>query len=160
MNPKLLTRLGTVLVAGLMAGCLGHRHAMRGSRHGGWHGKADQHQSLDQLFVHKAHMILGHRDALELSDEQIEAISTLKRETEKTTITQQADAEVVTIDLMAALKADEVDRIRVHQLIDQQYAIKTGKAKTLADAYATLKGTLSPAQRQQLKDLWRGKGAR
>ena len=158
MRQKLRTGLGAILVVGLVAGCAGHGHATRWGKHGGWYGKSSSQQSLHHLFVKKSHMILHHRTALSLSDEQVDAIKTLKRETDKTVITQKADAAIIAIDLMAALKADEVDSRRVNQLIDKQYAIKGEKAKTYADAYTQLKNTLSSSQKQQLKALWRSKG--
>ena len=165
MRQKLLTGLGLVVVAAFVAGCTGHGHASWRGKHRGWHdkysqqGKSSYHKKgLEQKFFHKAHMILGHQSVVGLSVEQADAIETLKLETKKTIIKQQADVEILALDLKAALKADKADSQHVNQLIDKKYAIKADKAKALATAYIELKGTLTPYQKGQLKNLWRSEG--
>ena len=65
-----------------------------------------QKKGLDSIFFYKAHKILKQRDALGLSDEQVGAIKTLKRNVKKELIRQQAE-----IDTLCAVIARDRARI-------------------------------------------------
>lgn len=158
MRHKLLTGIGVLVIAGLVAGCAGPGHATRWGKHATWQGTSTSRTSIKHLFYRKAHFIMSNQAALGLSDEQIKAIEDLKLQTQTTSIQQKADAETVALGLMAALKASEVDSRRVDRLIEKQYAVKQEKAKTYANAYITLKGTLTVAQKAQMKELWWSQG--
>ena len=120
--------------------------------HGG--KKVGHRASVKHLFFKKAHFILTNQQALGLSNEQVDSIKDLMRETKKVLIRQGADVDIVAVDLMAGLKADVVDVEAVHALSDQKFALKADKTKTAVEGYAKLKGLLTEAQRDTMHDLW------
>ena len=108
---------------------------------------------LDGAFFMKAHAILENHEELGLSEDKIEAIKKLKLETEKMLIKQNAEIEVVSIDLMAKLHDYPVDVEVVNKFVDQKYELKKGKEKDLVEAIAKLKGTLTKDQYDKLHKL-------
>lgn len=113
---------------------------------------------LDQMFFMKAHFILANQEELELTDDKVAAIKALKIETKKSLIKQNADIAIACIDIQSALHQYPIDTAAVNTLVDQKYDLKKAQAKTLVDALAKLKGTLTQEQYDKLKEIWGGKG--
>jgi len=117
-----------------------------------------QRASLEDKFYHKAHFVLMHAETAGLSDEQIQAIKDLKHETKKTLIKQQADIDILAVDIKSKLRAHPpLDLEGINQLIDQKYEIKKSKAKGLASAFSQLKGIVTEEQWDKLKAVWKKK---
>ena len=110
---------------------------------------------LESIFFYKAHFMLENQAELGLSEEQVKLIQDLKQNVKKLLIKQQADIDILAIDIKAKLHDDPVDVAAINALIDQKYEIKKAKTKSLVDAIAKLKGTLTDQQREALKDLWK-----
>jgi len=114
--------------------------------------------SLEDKFYHKAHFVLVHKETAGLSDEQIQAIKDLKHETKKTLIKQQADIDILVVDIESKLRAHPtLDLEGINQLIDQKYEIKKSKVKGLASAFSQLKGIVTEEQWDKLKAVWKKK---
>ncbi len=118
-----------------------------------WSGHSGGNK-LEHVVMLKAKMMLKNRDVLGLSEEQVEQISTLKRETKKNMIHRNADIDVLGVDIHALLREDAIDTAAVSGLMDQKYGMKAAKAKVLVAALAELKNTLSEKQMDALHDLW------
>ena len=118
------------------------------------YGKS-HHFRLDDIFFQKVHLALANEQDLDLSDEQVEALKTLKRETTKSIIRQTAEIEVLEVDIMSSLWQDEIDIVQLHKLIDDKYTVKTTKSKTAAEAYVQFKKILSEKQADKLREVWR-----
>ena len=95
----------------------------------------------------RAHEELG------LSEDKVDAIKNLKLETEKVLIKQNAEIEVVGIDMMAELHRYPVDVDKVNKLVDRKYELKKAEAKSLVEAIAKLKGALTKDQYDKLHKL-------
>ena len=117
---------------------------------------------LDGMFFMKAHFILKNGEELGLSEDKVKAIKNLKLETKKMLIKQDAEVEIVRLDIMAKLHDYPVDVDQVNKLVDQKYELKKAKTKNLVEAIAKLKGTLTKDQYDKLHKLWeaREKGER
>jgi hypothetical protein len=116
--------------------------------------EAYYHMNLDEKFFFKAHFILKHQLELGLSDDQVKSIVALKMEAKKYLIKQDAEIEVLKIDIMGKLGEEKLDKEAIGQLIDKKFELKKAKAKYFLDAYATLKGTLTEDQKKAGKAIW------
>ena len=111
-------------------------------------------------FFYKAHALLKSEKELQLSADQVKTIEGLKTETKKTLIRNKAEIETLKVDLDSQLHADKIDTAAASKLIDQKYELKKQSAKTLLEAYAKLKSTISAEQWETfhaLKKEHRGK---
>jgi Spy/CpxP family protein refolding chaperone len=123
----------------------------KGKGEGGW-----QHAGhLDEIFFHKSHMMLRHEEALGLSEEQVERIQVIMGETQKRLIRDEADIDVLGVDLMRELRKPAIDVQAARSILDKQYEAKKAKASALVQSLADLKATLTPEQYAKLKELYR-----
>lgn len=104
-------------------------------------------------FFYKAHFFLEEGDTLGLTEEQENAMRQLKIDTKKQVIHQSAEIDVLEVDIMAKLHESKIDVAAVQKLIDQKYEIKKALAKTVVEAFAKLKSTVSEKQWQDMKKL-------
>jgi hypothetical protein len=159
---KLTRNSGVIfLIVALFAGIAGLAPSVQ-ARHGekssgyeseGGHGGGD----LDSKFFMKAYFYQMHADPIGLSEEQIQKIKNLKKETQKELIRRDADIEILAVDIKDALHEPKIDVEGIHKNLDKKYEIKKERAKYLVRAFANLKGVLSDEQCQKAKDLWLGK---
>ena len=112
---------------------------------------------FEGMFFHKAHSLLDNEAELGLTDDQVQAIRGLKIEARKTLITQEAQIEVLKLDLRSLLDQDTVDTAAAGLLIDQKHEIEKAMAKDLVADFAKLKSVLTAEQRQKMKALWKEK---
>ena len=110
---------------------------------------------LDKKILMKAKFFLDKSQDLELSDDQIAMIKTLKIDVKKEVIKQNADIEIIGIDIDSAMYAKKIDTGAINDLIDKKYDTKKAKAKYLVEKYAQLKGILTAKQTDTLKELWK-----
>ena len=103
----------------------------------------------------KAHKILKNKDELGLSDEQINKVKDLMLESKKDTIKQDAEIQIIALDIKSKMSKDRVDTKAINALIDKKYEVKKAKAKSSVAAYAQLKGILTKKQQDQLKELYK-----
>ena len=103
----------------------------------------------------KAGFLIKNSDELELSDEQVDQIKKLKMETKKEVIRDQAEVDLIKVDIKSKMWDDPVDVKAIDKLIDKKYDIKKKKAKALIGAYAQLQGILSDKQKDAAKALWK-----
>ncbi len=120
---------------------------------GGW--KHSGSGRLDEIFFHKSHMILRYEQELGLSEEQVERVKTIMAETQKRLIRDEADIDVLSVDLMRELHKATIDVQTARSILDKQYEVKKGKAMALVQSLADLKATLTPEQYAKLKELYR-----
>jgi len=114
--------------------------------------------SLKDKFFKKAHMILGSKADLQLSDKQVAKVKDLKLQTRKDLVMKEAEIEVVEIDITAALHTDVINLKSVNNLNKKKYKLKNNKADLLAKSFATLKSILSDDQKEKLKNIYHSKG--
>jgi hypothetical protein len=108
----------------------------------------------DKLFM-KCHFILMNKDELDLSDDQAEKVMDIKVKAKKNYIMKKAEIDAVAVDMKVELWKDELNVDAINKLIDTKYALKAQKKKDLVASYAELKKTISSAQMDKLKELWK-----
>lgn len=119
--------------------------------------KSSQSWGLEEKFFHKAHFMLTNQEEMGLTDQQAENIKKLKIDVKKALIRQDAEIDVLALDIKAALYNRPVDAAALRELIGKKYDLKKGKKQYLADAYAQLVNGLDDQQYQQMKALWKSK---
>lgn len=119
--------------------------------------KGYSQKGLDDKFNFKAHLFLGKREELGLTDEQVEKIKDLKLKVKKELIMKEAEIKVLGLDIQTAMQGDSVDVEATNAVIDKKYEAKKAKAKFLIKSYAELKDILTKAQKSKLEDHWKKK---
>ena len=147
MNKKTLSVGGGMLLL-LLTLSLSSAYANHGR---GGHGKDG---GFEKMFFMKAHSILDKKQELGLTEDKVEAVKTLKLETQKALIKQNAEIEVLALEIQSKLHEYPVDAEAVKKLVSQKYDLKKAQAEGLVDAVAKLKGTLSKEQYDKLIQLW------
>lgn len=117
------------------------------------HEKMSNKMEAENIFFHKAKMILANAAELGLTSDQIDKIKTLKYGVEKNLIKEDADIKTIAIDIKEALGKDTVDINAVNKLIDQKYSMKAQKTKDAIGAYVNLKKILTEDQLKKLKEM-------
>jgi Spy/CpxP family protein refolding chaperone len=118
------------------------------------HGKEKGgHGDFKDQFCHKAMLLIKNQEELGLSDGQVRRIKDLKVSTEKDLIKKNAEIDILTIDIKAAMLEDRIDANAVTALIDKKYELKKENAKALVAAYVALTAILTEEQRKKLKAL-------
>ena len=107
----------------------------------------------DEIFFRKAHFALAHAAELGLSDDQVSKIKAIEYTLKKNLIKEDANIKSLGLDVREAIEKDAIDTNAVNSLIDQKYAIKSGKAKETIQAYADLKKILTKDQYNKLKEM-------
>ena len=110
---------------------------------------------MDDKILKKAYFFLKNSKELGLSDEQIVKIKALKVGVKKELIQQNADIEILGIDIRTAMYTDSIDTDAVNKLISKKYDLKKAKAQYLVTKYVELKSILTAEQKTKLKDLWK-----
>lgn len=151
--------LVAVLVAAVaMAGAVyadGSRHSKRDGK-----GACDQcgtsHTAqLDEILFHKGHMILRSEQELGLSAEQVERVRAVMTEAKKRAIRDDAEIDVLDVDLMRELHKPTIDVQAARSSLEKKFDVKKSKSVALLQSLADLKATLTPEQYEKLKELYR-----
>jgi hypothetical protein len=120
-------------------------------------GSSSSKSVLSGKFFHKAHFLLSNEEELDLSEDQVESIKDLKLTVKKNIIQQDAEVEILALDIRSKLYGHVIDVDGARSLIEQKYALKQAKAMMLVQAIADVKALLSAEQYELMKDLWKSK---
>lgn len=135
----------------------GHSMGMEGRyQHGAMH-KEESQCPVAGKFMMKSHFLLENQKELGLTGDQVKSIKDLKLQVEKDSIRQTADMKVFMLDLNSKLEEDKIDVEGTNALIDKGFAAATAGAKSNLEAYAKLKGLLTPDQVTKMKELFQSK---
>ena len=130
---------GLLLVAGLATGC--HRGP------GGWHGRDPAEVSKR---VHAR--VDDALDRLDATPAQREKILGIADRLVADGLKLRGDREAVHGELLAAWKAETVDRARLHALVDQRIEALRALAHEAADGVADAHDVLTPEQRAKVAE--------
>ncbi len=119
--------------------------------------KGEGKMDLEQKVFIKIHFVLENSTDIGLTDDQIEQLKTLKYTTKKNLIKDNADIELLELDIRQALGKDEIDTKDINSLIDKKFSIKAQKAKNLVGSYASFKKILTEDQQKKMKDMFSSK---
>lgn len=101
----------------------------------------------------KLHLAMAHQDLLGLSEDQMAKIQNLKTSTKKDIIKQDAEIDLITVDIKSKLHEDRIDKEAIGKLIDQKFDLKKAKAKMLIGVCAELNNILTSEQKKKLKSM-------
>jgi Spy/CpxP family protein refolding chaperone len=102
--------------------------------------------------------ILGMREELELTDEQVERLRSLKSDTERQMIQARADLEIAQIELHDLFSQETVDVSGVDAKIDQIGRLQTAMHKAHVHATLDAEAVLTPEQREKHRQHMRSRG--
>lgn len=149
MNKKrLMGCLGILVLGTAVSLSSAYAHGPKRGGHGDGGGK------LEKIFFMKAHFILENQEELGLAEDKVQAVKQLKLETKKALIRQNADLEIVSLDVMSELHEYPVDVKALNALLDRKFELKKADAKNMVAAIAQLKETLTPDQYAKMRSLW------
>jgi len=112
---------------------------------------------MNDKFFGKAHFLLENKDEIGLSEAQVKDIKDLKMNVKKMLIRQEAEIDIIALDIKSGLMGHPVDVNALNTLIDKKYELKKDKTKQLVQAYAQLKNGLSKPQYEKMKEIWKSK---
>lgn len=115
--------------------------------------KSGAKMSFEDKFSRKIHSIISNSDEIGLSAEQLEKIHALKYGVKKNIIKNNAEIDILALDIKEALGKDDIDTGAVNSLIDKKYAIKAQKTKEIVAACANLKTILTKEQQDKMKEM-------
>ena len=145
-----------VLMLAVPVALANHSHGLgdghEGYGHRQWGMKGGDFES--QFFI-KSFMILRNDEGLGLTDVQKGEIRGLVHEVKKNTIRQNAEIEILDLDITQAMHGNAVDPMAVNKLVDQKYELEKAKAKSLVEGIARLKKSLTEDQQTKLKGLFK-----
>jgi Spy/CpxP family protein refolding chaperone len=117
--------------------------------------KADmEQQGLDEKIFHKAKMMFLFQKELGLSDKQVDKIKGLKYSVKKSLIEQDAQIDLIKVDIKQELWQPKIDVKKINKLVDKKYDLKRERAKYLVKSYADLKDILNKDQKEKLMDMY------
>ena len=108
----------------------------------------------NKIFL-KAHMMLKNQEELGLSAAQIKKIKKIKIDIKKDLIQRKAKIDLIVVDIKAQMWEDKINTKAINKLIDQKYELKKAKAKSLLQAYVSLKKILTDEQKERLKEFFK-----
>jgi hypothetical protein len=130
----------------------GHGCKMCPMKAQGGHG-----ERLEDKFFMKAHFYLDKKDELGLSEEQVNRIKNLKVNLKKELIKNEAEVDIVAVDIKARLMDDKINAGDINALIDKKYEFKKTAAKATVTSFAELKTVLNDDQKEKAKGIWEAK---
>jgi Spy/CpxP family protein refolding chaperone len=104
-------------------------------------------------FFHETSMALKSKEALGLSEGQVDLIRSLHLDTQKNMIRQQADVRIIELELLSKMHDDRQGLAAIQVIIDRQYEAKKALAKSRIEAKFKLMEILDEKQRETLKSL-------
>ena len=154
---KTAVSLGVLMFLALsVPGLMPAASANHGYCHGGGRGMKG---NFEGMFFFKSHFLLENAEQLALTEKQQEEIQNLKLEVKKSLIKQEAEVEVVELDIAQRVHGKVIDTEAVNKLIDQKFELKKTELKFIVESMAKLKQILSDEQYAKMKELFsQGKG--
>lgn len=98
-------------------------------------------------------MLLRQREALGLTNEQVDRLTTLQANLRRQVVRQQADRRVAQVDLAELLRQPNPDRARVEAAVREIGRLQTEMALTHTRAMLDARNVLTEEQRERLRNL-------
>ena len=122
-------------------------------KQGFWKKKMGNERGCEGCFSFKVHALLKFGDKIGLSDEQTEKIKDLDYNLKKSTIKEDAEIKLTSLDIRQEMEKDDININTVNDLIDKKYAVKSKKSKEEVEAFAKLKKIITKEQFKKLKEI-------
>jgi len=101
----------------------------------------------------EAVLLLTHKEHLALTDEQTNKIKDVKHQAMKDIIQQNANIDVIMIDVQSAMWKEKIDLEQVNKLIDSKYGAKVKIAKAYVKAVSDIQSVLNDEQRKKVQEI-------
>lgn len=111
----------------------------------------------DSMLLKKMGICLKNQEEVGLTDKQFDAIKEAKYDFKKEIIKNEAEIDIIAVDIKSHLWEDKIDTSAVDKLIDKKYEVKKTKAKAFVAALANFKETLSDDQYKKMKEIYYSK---
>ena len=111
-----------------------------------------------EKFFHFAHLIIQNYEEMGLTDEAAKKVRELKIGTKKGLIRNTAEAELLTVDIIAKLYENKPDLVEINKLLDKKFDVKKAGMKKLIAAFVGIKKLLSKEQMKQMKAICKSEG--
>ncbi len=105
-------------------------------------------------FFKKASFLLDNQKEIDLNEEQVQKIKTLKLEVKKRMIRQGAEMQVFAMEIEDKMHQPEVDVEGLNAMIDQAASGFAQGAKATVTDYAALKALITKDQMAKAKEIW------
>ncbi len=154
----LITFFSLALAQLAMADCEGGKCPLNKKCSGASHERGEKVQCpIASKTLKKAHFFLENKKEIGLTEEQVTSIKSLKIETKKAAIRQEAEMKVFHLDLEQKLSESEVDVEGLNAMMDSASAGFAAAGKAAVASYVKLKSILTPEQLAKAKELWEQK---
>lgn len=97
--------------------------------------------------------LLWYRETLQLAEEQVGRIRSLRVATLRAQIERRAQRELLAVDLRVLLHSDAVDLEAIEEILDRMAQLEADGWKAVFRARLEARGLLTPAQRERLSRL-------
>ncbi len=117
------------------------------------HGRKMMHGGKGKLEMKIMHILRGalkNKEELNLSNDQVSKLKSIKTDTKKELIKKQSEIDILKIDIKSFLHEDKINIEAVNKLIDSKYDIKKSKAKYLVVKLAEVKLILNNDQLKKI----------
>ena len=141
----------------MMMGCCGMGSQMQhmcggmgcGSMAGGCAGMCKSQEKMDCC---KKEFFLCCKEGLELTDDQVASLKSIKMNYLKSQIQQEADLKIAELELKELMSAEKMDMAKVEKMIKSLYMMKAENKIAGMKAHAKAKTILTPEQLQKKKE--------
>lgn len=120
----------------------------------GMSGKGDAKMDMEDAFSCKIYCVMANSDEIGLNAEQVEKIRALKYSVKKSIIKNNAEIDILAMDIKEALGKDDIDINAINTLIDKKYMIKAQKTKDIVAACAELKVIMTKDQQKKADEMF------
>ncbi len=100
----------------------------------------------------KKEFFLCCKEKLELTDEQVKSLKSIKMDFMKADIQKEADLKVAELELKELMAADKMDMAKVEKMIKDIHMMKAEKKIAHLKAFEKAKGILTPEQLKKQKE--------
>jgi len=142
----LIALLAVILLVVGAASCRHHRWCGRD-----WQRK--QEPALEEKVMGKAYFMVSYAKELGISEDQVKSIREMKAGAKKDMIMREAQIESIGVDIQSALGEDMTDMMKINPLLDRKYELKKENTRALITLYGSLKGLLTPEQKEKMMEM-------
>ena len=115
-------------------------------------GGEGMHKDCSQMGYCKKEFFLCCKEELELTDEQVKSLKSIKMDFMKADIQKEADLKVADLELEELMSADKLDMATVEKMIKSIHSMKAEKKIAHLKAFEKAKGLLTPEQLKKKKE--------
>jgi len=118
------------------------------------HGGHEYLPGLEDKYFHKVNFLIGHRDDLGLTQEQVKSILDKHWDIKRVMTETSAQKDIALLDIYKQLHSDQPNVEEMNALVDKQLEAKKVYLRALVEALVYTINLLTPEQRAKAKELY------